>query len=235
MKIFGKKDKKGTFWSKSSPNIKISVFPPKNALFRTFLTPFVLFAHKCGSFTSPGYFMLKKISECTIPFFLGQFWWKFDIFPQKCPIFGTPPWKCRNIRTIKWTIEREKDNTVDRTLELGSVGALFFHSWSFGNLYLLRLSYNPTAIVHHEFWVDDAKPWVQWAIGYFLRKFQRDLIQHWNDTHHPTNVQNLFYKNYLFLISRNIGFSSGRVQDLRSEELLTSQKWKPIKPNIIQH
>ena len=75
IKILAKKGKKRvlyTFWSKSIQISKFQFFP-KIALFRTLFTPFAHFSYKRGPFTNSTYFMLKKISKYTIPFFGGNF------------------------------------------------------------------------------------------------------------------------------------------------------------------
>ena len=75
IKILGKKGKKRvlySFWSKILKIAKFHFFP-KIVLFCTLFTLFVLFVHKCDLFTNSGYFMLKRIPECTIPFFYGNF------------------------------------------------------------------------------------------------------------------------------------------------------------------
>ena len=71
IKILGKKGKKRVlyaFWSKILKIAKFHFFP-KIVLFYTLFTLFVLFVHKCDLFTNSGYFMLKRIPECIIPFF----------------------------------------------------------------------------------------------------------------------------------------------------------------------
>ena len=70
-KFWVKRVKKGYHTHFGQKVLKITKFqfPPKIPLFRTLFTPFVLFSHKYDRFINPGYFMLKRVSECTIPFF----------------------------------------------------------------------------------------------------------------------------------------------------------------------
>ena len=56
-------------FSKKSPFFPFFHFFLKVHPIFTLFTLFVLFSHKYDRFINPGHFMLKRVSECTIPFF----------------------------------------------------------------------------------------------------------------------------------------------------------------------